>query len=356
MQENNKDGSTVKETTESIIAEQTSGSKTLQLILVFIFSLVLFLVLSKPFKSFKSTDELPNIISITPQTIINFGGFPSEIVIGSYIREIGSLDIVSKTFDADLTIWFMFNPKSISLGRISQFTLDNAEIKYKSEPKTRAEGNNVVAVYDIKANIILKLDYKNFPFDDHIINFSITHYGLSPYEAIFESSKSNFMIDPKIKITGWDIIGKLVKTGFIEDTLNSEDKTTARLHPRTIFSIALHRIGSRHFITILIPLILIFFISLFTLAFDPTESTIGIAIASISAIVAQRFVIEDMSPKSNNLMISDKIFILFLTISCLIFFISIYSSKISGFYKNIITVLLYTITLIYILYIINPFS
>lgn len=351
----NKKSPDEKDTSEKI-SEIKAGSKTLQVILVVLFSFILLSILSKPFRSFKCTDEYPKIISITPQKIVQFGGFPSEIVSGILIKDLSHLDVTAQSIDADMTVWFRFDPKSISLNRIGQFSIDNAEIKYKSDPKTRAEGKLVVVTYDIKATFALNLDYKNFPFDDHMINLSITHYGLSPYEAIFESSKSNFVISNTIKLTGWKIIDKIVKTGFIENTLNEKIKASSRFHPKIVYSIALHRIGTRHFITIIIPLLIIFFVSVFTLAFDPTESTVGIAITSISAIIAQRFVIEDMSPKSTNLMISDKLFVIFLIISCMLFFISVFSSKIAATYKNIITIILYVFTLIAILYVISPFS
>lgn len=337
-------------------AKNMTGSKTLQMVLIAIFSLVFLYIIQKPFRSFKSTDEAPAIISLTPQKIINFGGFPSEIVCGAYIREISEMDIINNKLAMNLTIWFRFNPKAISLARIGQFTIDNAETSNKSEPITRADGNLVVALYDIKANLSLRLDYKNFPFDDHIINLSITNHNLSPYEAIFESSKTNLMIDEKIDISGWKIVDRWVKTGFIEDILNPKNRASSRIHPKVIYSLSIHRVGARHFITLIIPLILIFFIAAFTLAFDPTESTVGIAIAAISAIVAQRFIMETVSPQSNSLMISDEIFLIYLFLSCIIFFITVFAGKISGFLKNIITILLYIFALVSTIYFMHPFA
>ncbi|MFC1842343.1 hypothetical protein ACFLYU_01665 [Candidatus Dependentiae bacterium] len=336
-----------------------TGSKKLQLILLFTFSVILLWVLAKPLSSFTSTDEYPTIVPMTPQKIISFGGSPSTIIVGLYVRDIPQANFATGDFFVNLTVWFKFNPILIPLDRINKFSFDNTrEIKHKSGPYTRIEGDELLASYDMRVKFSIPMNYQNFPFDDHKINFSLTNYHLSPSEAIFKSSKSNFMINEDIKLAGWEQINKWVKTGFIKDTLNPHDARATRFHPRAVFSIDISRAGIRHVITILIPLILIFFIAVFTLAFNPSGpdagSIIGISVASISAVIAHRFVIESMSPKSGSFMISDKLFFLFLTSTCAIFFINIFSRKISGFYKNMLAILLYIFTFISTTYILSP--
>lgn len=332
------------------------GSALFQILLLGLFSISLIIILAIPVAGFISTDKYPNLTPLTPQKIINFGGSPSDIQIGMHIRDIPEFDTVKGLFTVDLTIWFKFDPTIISLDRIGKFSFDNTEVKYKSKPYTRIDGDKLVAHYDMKVIFSSQLSYANFPFDDHKVSFSLTHNFLSPSEAMFKSSKFNLVINPKIEIAGWKIIDKKVNFGYIKDILDPHDPKAQRFHPRIVFSIDFVREGIRHIVTILIPLLLVFFIGLFTLVLDPRETNVimGISTASVSAVIAHRYIIASMSPKSGSFMISDKIFFLFLAACFAIFFINLFSSKIKGLYKNIISLLLYLITLLIIIYIVKP--
>jgi len=332
------------------------GSAIFQIILLGLFSLGLIWALSVPVEGYKSIDEYPNVIPITPKKIVSFGGSPTDVYIGMYIRDIPEFDPVKGLFTVDLTIWFKFDPTLLSLDRISNFSFDSAKIKYKSEPYTRIDGDKLVAHYDMRVIFSSQLSYDHFPFDDHKVSFSLTHNFLSPSEAIFKSSKFNLVINKQIEIPGWKIIDKAIKTGYIKDVLDPHDPAGQRFHPRIVFSIDFVRKGARHIVTILIPLLLVFFIAVFTFVLDPndTGSIMGISTGMISAVIAHRFVIAGMSPKSGSFMISDQLFFLFLTTCFAVFFINIFTTKITGFYKNIIVLVLYVFTLVSILYIIRP--
>lgn len=335
-----------------------AGSKKLQLFLLLTFTGILAWMFYRPTADFESTDDYPNLIPMTPQKIISFGGSPSKVDVGMFIRDIPEEDFVRGQFVLDITTWFRFDPTLIPLKQIGKFWFDNAIARYKSKPYTRIEGNKLFASYDMRLSFALKMNYENFPFDDHKLNFSLTNYFLSPSEAIFKSSKSNLIINESAGVAGWKMIEKGIKTGYIEDKMSPHNKRANKLHPRVIFSMDFARSGVRHIVTILIPLILVFFIAMFTLAFDPyghnKGNVVTIAIASISAIIAQRFIIETMSPKSGSFMISDKFFLLFLVMCCSIFFINIFARSITSFYKNLIAILLYSIALISTIYILSP--
>jgi len=335
-----------------------TGSAKFQIILLLIFGVIAFWMLYKPTVGFNSEDEYPNIIPLTPQKIISFGGSPSKIKVGMYIRDVPEVDIVKGIFIADITVWFEFNPSFISLEKIGMFSFESAKIKYKSKPFTRIEGDNLVAYYNMRSEFSISLNYKYFPFDDHRISFALTNNALSPSEAIFQSSKYNFTINKEIIIPGWELVGKHIKTGYITDVFDPHDPKAKNTRPRVIFSMDLARAGVRHVVTILLPLLIIFFISLFTLSFNPyghnAGNIVAISIASVSAVIAQRFVIESMSPRSGTFMISDNLFVLFLIGCSLIFVVNIFSKRIKGVYKNILAFVLNVFTLLTLAYILNP--
>jgi len=341
---------------DKINKKKYKGSAIFQIFLLVLFSIGLIWILAVPIERYKSIDEYPNVIPITPKKIISFGGSPTDIYIGMYIRDISDFDPVKGLFTVDLTIWFKFDPSLLSLDRINEFSFDSAKIKYKSEPYTRIDGNNLVAHYDMRVVFSSQLSYDYFPFDDHKVSFSMTHNFLSPSEAIFKSSKFNLVINPQIEIPGWEIIDKKIKTGYIKDILDPHNPAGQRFHPRIVFSIDFVREGSRHILTILLPLLLVFFIAVFTLVLDPndTGSIMGISTASVSGVIAHRFVIAGMSPETGSFMISDKLFFLFLAACFTIFFINIFTKKITGFYKNILACIIYAFTLTSIIYIMKP--
>jgi len=335
--------------------EKYAASRPFQIILILISGLIIAWMLSKPIVGFKSTDEYPEIVPLTPKKIIKFGGAPSIVDIGMYIRDFSEFDMVKGIFVADLTLWFKFDPLVLSLDRIGKFTFDGAKILKKSKPYTKIESDKLVANYDMRIEFKGQLNYKNFPFDDHRVNFPLTNYFLTPSEANFESTESDFILNPKLKIAGWRYIDKGLKTGYVEYKLGIKG---SKIHPRIVFYLDFARVGTRHIITILIPLIIVFFISLFTLTFDPyvfaISNIISISIASISAVIAHRFIMESMSPKAGYFMISDKLFLLYLVVCSVIFVVNIFSRKIPGFYKNILSLILHVATLAYIAYIFKP--
>jgi len=338
--------------------KQYKGSAKFQIALLIIFGIIASWMLYRPTQGFNTDDEYPDIIPLTPQKIINLGGSPSEIDVGIYIRDIPKFSIVRGAFLIDLTVWFRFNPGFVSLEKISLFSFESAKVKYKSKPFTKIENGHLVAYYDMRLEFSMSLDYQYFPFDDHKISFALTNNAIPPSEAMFKSSKSNLIVNKEIKLPGWKLVNKHIKTGYIVDIFEPHKPQKTHTRPRVIFSLDLARSGVRHVVTILLPLLLIFLISLFTLSFSPyghnAGNIISISIATVTAVIAHRFVIESMSPKSGTFMISDYLFVLFLIGCSIVFIMNIFTKKIKGFYKNIIALLLNIFVLSAIAYILYP--
>jgi len=317
-------------------------------------------ILYKPIIKFHSNDEYPSLVPITPQQAINFGGTPSPVHVGMHVRDIPVFDIVQGTFTADITIWFRFDPRIISLDEIGRFSFDRSEIKYKSKPHTQIEGRKLFARYDMRIIFTDQLNYKNFPIDDHRINLSLTHYFLSPSDITFKSSESQLVIASGVDIEGWELIGKGVRTGFTRYDLDPNSEKNDVFHPRIVFSFDFARIGVRHIISIIFPLLLILFIAMFTLAFNPfgnrAGDILGISLASVTATIAHRFVIEGMSPPAGYFMISDYIFTLVLVNCCTIFLIGMFGTKIRSFYKNALAVFLTSIIIFTLVWLVGPLT
>jgi len=313
-----------------------TASVNLQIILFFIFSIIFTWLLYHTTAKFKTHDDIPAIFPLTPQKIINFGGSPTPVTAGVYIRDIPTFDILNGKFVVDINVWFRFDPRLVSLERIGKFTFDRARIISRSEPYTKIEGCNLLARYDMKVEFTTTLNYKDFPLDDHRINFTITNYHLMPSDVTFKSSRTYLSINPKIKISGWECLDKGIKTGYLEDQLDPHDKKSIIYHPRIIFSL--------DYTT--------------TFTFNPYgtngRNILSVSIATITAVIAYRFVIERISPRVGYFMISDYAFTSLVTGCFIVFIANLFFMKTSGFTKNIITILLYLCNITMFIYLLIP--
>ncbi len=290
----------------------------------------------------KIRDIYAPVQTLTPKKLAYFGGTPADVTVGMFVRDFPQFDAVRGTFAIDATIWFSFDPRLVSIERMGDFTFERAEILKRSEPYVRVSGNTVFVRYDMRMRFNMSFDYQDFPFDGHRLNFTLVHYFLSPAEVTFNSSRVNLVMSSDINIPGWRTIDRRVATGYSEERLETQDGGQEAFYPRVVFSIDFERIGTRHIISIFIPLLLVFFIALFTFSFDPVGKTSGQAVTlsatSITALIAYRFVIENMSPPVGYFMASDYIFLIFLISCCVIFFVNIFGVYVSSLSKAVMAV------------------
>lgn len=340
--------------------EKYQGSLTFQIILLVVFGLAFTWIFYKPTVVFRSNDELPPIVPLTPNKILEMGGHPVQVETGIYVRDIPEFEIVKGKIVADLTIWFLFDPRMVSLNRLSKFTIEGAKILSMSEPYTHIEKGKILARYDVRADIVLQLRYDDFPLDDHRINIVLTNYHLSPAEAVFESSRSDLVLNPEIEIPGWEPIDRFIETGFLDNDLDPYEKGKNILHPRILFAIDFARIGFRQILTIILPLLLIFMVTLFSWTFNPfgifASGSVSLAVAAISAVVMHHFVIDAASPDTGYFMLSNYTFLLILLYCSIIFFVDLISEKVLGVYKDIMALSMYIILLVFFIGLIKPFS
>lgn len=282
-------------------------------------------------------DEQPNIERITPKTFKKFGDFPSIITTGLHINRFEIFDVVKNQFLFDGILWFKFISESISLKTLELFSFNRGEIIKKDQPETLLEDEYVIVRYNIKVKFSSNINYKYFPIDNHRIYVSLTHDFMTLKEVQFYGSEQLFTIEPSALESGWKIIDKHVITGYdyvqFDDNVNNNSSNLSqreKTYPIIIFSFDIKRSGMRHLITVLLPLLLIFYISFFSLSIS--DGNLRIGVMAMTAIIGYRFVIENMSPNTSYFMISDYIFFLFLIAELMIFLliiIKLYTNKLS---------------------------
>lgn len=288
-------------------------------------------------------DPYTPITSLTPQQLAQFGGTPAEVKIGLYVRDVPKFNPVSSDFIIDAVIWFLFDPRLISLERLKNFSFERAEVLSKSEPNISIKGTDLFVRFEMRLKLNTTFDYRDFPFDDHRLNVALIHEGFTPAEATFDATRDNLEINPLMSILGWHCFDRRVAAGFTTQRFAAKARSGDAIYsPTVVFSLDFERLGIRNIISIFIPLLLILFIALFTFSIDPTgsnaSSIVTLSATAVTALIAYRFVVETMSPAVGYLLASDYIFLAFLFVSCLVFFFNVFGAMLSRHYKTIVVI------------------
>lgn len=303
---------------------------------------------------FTTGDRLVAIQYITPQKMQEFGGMPSSMDVGLCINNFRTFDIIKNDFVFDGVLWFEFDPSHISLSTVEQFSFDRGEILYRSAPVTQVKEGRLFVRYDVRLRFSGEMNYRRFPVDDHRLAIVLINKTVSPNELIFKSRNANFVVIPNMKIVGWSEFRHDVEVGYIETRYTESSDARPLQYPAAAFTIDYGRQSNiRNIIIVVLPMLLLFFVSLFSLALDPSKwftAIISIPIQGIIGLLAYRFVLEAMSPAVGYFMYSDIFFFGFLFFMFCILLLHTAGFNLGAFVRKIIIVLLCIVVLAMFLY------
>ena len=288
-----------------------------QVAILIITSCIVVLMGFKVTRRFNPLETYPEVKSVTPEKIKEWGGEPVVVNVGLYITNWHEFKIVENEFIFDGVVWFEFDPALLSLDTIEKFSFEKGEIIKKSPPSTKLIDGKLFVEYKIRLRFTSTLSHRFFPLDDHRIFITMVNTYVSPSEMIFRSFKSDFATSRKNIIPAWHQVDHTVRTGYEEEFFDKFDKRKVIRYPVVVFMLDFARSGIRLIFLIFLPVFLIFFISLFWFSFDPTNTgtIIALATSSVTSLIAYRFVIQGMSPKVGYFLLSDHIFTFFLALS-----------------------------------------
>lgn len=305
-------------------------------------SFIIILLVAGQLKKFCTVDQPPRIFSVTPQTVKQFVITPAKVDVGLTITDFPVFNVADNTFQMSAIIWFTFDPALISLATVENFSFVKGKIDYKSEPTTRLDGDLITAQYTIRVTFRTDLYYGFFPFEDHTLHLMLANTNVNPDEFMYVSSYANVIID-QAYITGWEYADHNVKTGYTTTPLGKGRKSKDVAYPAVLFSFDFFHHSARYAISVLLPLLIIFFIDLLSLCLDQKkkyETLVTLSTGNIVALVAYRFVIESMTPRVGYPTIADYLYFLFLTNTFIIFVINCVGPYLTVFMKKIISVTL----------------
>lgn len=296
---------------------------------------------------FRATDKAFEYEQVTPKVLKELGGFPERITVGLNIDQFQKFDVTKDNFEFSGTLWFAMGTDALSLKTLQNFRFDRGTILFLSDPNTSINRDRIIVRYLVRVAFNGGLNYQDFPLDDHIVTLILSHPFLEPEQVLFETSTANFVITPDLKPYGWNIGTKSARTGFTSAQLSEQEADLIFSRPIAQFSIEIERYGIRFLLAILLPIILIFCVMCFSLAAEPAQS-ISISSGGITAIIAYRFVIEQLSPQSGDLMVSDNFFFLVLAGALIVFLIistDIFLGGLKQYVKKILMVIINSLVL-----------
>ena len=280
-----------------------------------------------------------------------------QVDAGLYLRNFLDFDVTNNEFLIDAYVWFEYDKEKFKFEEIDDFSFGKATIESKSKPyMTELRGKRNVG-YDVKVKFPSNLSYKYFPIDSHRLYLTLNNFSLNSKKIAYNIFPSTFIMADSIYTKGWKNIGNDVKSGFKTLYLDKVDADRAVTFPRVVFAMDFLGLSFRTFMLIMLPLLIIFFISLFTLSLDPDKyyiSILSVAAATMTALVSYRFVIESMSPSVSYFMLSDHFFDLILVLNFIVFLVGSVLLKRLVKYRGVLVVgfhLILIIAWIYLLFV-----
>ncbi len=300
-------------------------------------------------------DPMPELLPILPKTIEQMGQ-PAEVKVGLYIKDFSEFNIVDNRFEFSGILWFYFDPSIVSLDTLGKFSFEKGKILSISQPSTRIVQGKLLARYDIRVSFKANPTFAAFPFDSHTICITMDNNNVSPGEVIFDSTYDELVLSPELSYAGWKIYGTRVYPGYSIARVDKSHREYDVAHPRVIFALDFVHSGVRQAILIIFPLLLLFFMAMFTFALDMENYKTSIAsltAGAITGILAYRFVIDRLAPQVGYFMESDSLFFLFLFAVCMAFFINVGIPGIRDRYPRTIVLLLHAFVIIAFIWIVR---
>jgi hypothetical protein len=304
--------------TERPIQDESTANRvpiTFQVICVAISLIWFIFIINRRLTYFNPLEQGPEIMHITPVVYQQFGGIGHFVTVGLFIDRFQTFDMTNNNFVFTGYVWFKYLAGTVSTNNLEKFYFLQGDILERSAPETQVIDQYLLTTFHVKVKFSSVLNYKDFPFDGHRIRITVSHNNLSPEEVIFESGERNMNVKGDQLQSGWHKIGEDIDTGYLESAIDVSDKRKTQYHPAVTFAIDYERYGIRLCILMFLPLLLIFYVTLFGYSLDDS-SALRNALGGVTGVLGYRFVIDVLSPKVGYFMIADYIFFLMLTLIC----------------------------------------
>ena len=126
----------------------------------------------------------------------------------------------------------------------------------------------LLTTFRIRVKLSSLLNYKDFPFDGHKLRITMFHNGFSPDEVLFQSGEQDLVIKTTQGELGWHEVNLNVDAGYMASNMDTNDKRNTQYHPAVTFEIDYVRFGMRLFLIVILPILILLYISIFGFSLD----------------------------------------------------------------------------------------
>lgn len=288
---------------------------------------------------FHAHDARPGLISYEQGA-----PFANTVKMGLFITDFATFDIAKNKIIFNGIVWAEFDPNKATLATVSDFSFDKGVILKRGKPIIEERGALTFVRWPVRVKLRINFNYRAFPLDNHQLFIELTNHELNATDMRLVGDKSGFSLSSSAELSNWKIANKHVEDGYVCVNLQEQSVEKKICIPRIIFTIDFRKFDLRHLFSILLPLLLIFLLTLFSFSFDVEkfyDTLISISIGGITALLAYRFVIESLTPDVGYFILSDYLFILFLIAVFLVFFFNTTIMHLSQRTKKILICLLH---------------
>jgi len=240
------------------------------------------------------------------QTLVN---------IGVIVIDIDAIDGASQSFTANFAVTAQWKDPRLAIDTNSLRVMDLDEVwnptlqilnqqklfkTFRDQVEVSPDGT-VIYRQRYWGSLSYPMNLKDFPLDKHSLQIKIISVGNNAKDIIFAISDERTGMAEKLTVTDWKVLGW---DAYAE---HLEIGPKLPILPGVIFEFDAKRLVDFYIIKVLVPLIMIVFMSLAVLFIDPVQMgpKFSITITAILTLIAYRFLLGNLLPKISYLTYMD---------------------------------------------------
>jgi hypothetical protein len=232
--------------------------------------------------------------------------------IGAYISDLYDINLSENSFSTQFWVWF--NYRDSSLHPLETLELPNAKSVDYSLGFTEPKDGVIWASQKVTAVVRNDWDVRRFPFDVQHMQIELEESIKDVSSLVYVADRANTKLDPRLKISSWEIRGfdltvanKNYETNFGDPTLSTGSEFS-----RATLSITIKRKSPGLFFSLFTGLYVAFFISTLAFFIDPIDldPRFGLSVGALFAAVGNKYIVDSILPQSTEFTLVDKVHIL----------------------------------------------
>ncbi len=242
-----------------------------------------------------------------------------EVHIGLIIEDFPLFDITGNSFILEGFLWFSYNADAINKKYLTAFTCRRGKVAELFEQDEYVKDGITHTFFKIRVQFSTDLYYQSFPLGNHAMHLILEYPSSILSNMSLKTTKESLAITHP-RIPGWYL---KVEDAYAQMDRRGHNSNVVE-YPTLVFTVSCIREGTRKLFIIALPLFFAFFIGFLALTLNPEkypQPMVTLSIASLTGLLAYRFVIERISPNVSYFTLSDHIFNIFLIHSFIAFLV-----------------------------------